>query len=375
MNDHIKFLKNLDLSAISCDKSTDIWSGDEISGADDLSFYPVFRFNNLYSYHPYFLINHKKTLILNERFCKAPKHNPYYSGLETIDEQITRVGGPQIYKPSFFNKNEYVRAFSDAMCADINEIESCYPDHEHAVLCGGKDSLNLLLLPWKCRVTALSSYPNYPLVKQFILNNNLDIQLLQLHDKNNSTIKKEILFNLNHVDIRHFRWTGDLNKIAEEKNRKVIFWKGQVADAFLTPKWKKIFHNDGNFFRYAMTRVANKFGIYKDDYLIYRAHQAFWDRCAMWQGYHMSFLRAICGTLVLSGYHGRRCRDLIRQACLPSVINEDVRPLIGEMIAGKKVWYPETNPGPPFTGTRSANNTDVNNIISLLPADIKVVKK
>lgn len=58
----------------------------------------------------------------------------------------------------FFSK------LSTAISNDIQQLEQLYPKHEHIVLCGGKDSLNILLLPWAKPVIVASSKPNYELV-------------------------------------------------------------------------------------------------------------------------------------------------------------------------------------------------------------------
>ncbi len=67
----------------------------------------------------------------------------------------------------------------------------------------------------------------------------------------------------------------------------------------------------------------------------------------MWQGAHMSIIRQLTNSLVLSGYHGRAVRRVVCQVDLNTAVQEDVRPIIGRYLHGSPVVYPTTNPGPP----------------------------
>ena len=252
------------------------------------------------------------------------------------------------------------------MIQDTYDMEARYPDHVHAVLCGGRDSLNILLLPWKKSVTAYSAQPNYPLVREFVERNRLPVTVRLLSDADDSVMDQECLMNMGHNDLRHYRWTGELGRISAEYDHKIIFWKGQMADVVLTPRWKKYAHFVGSDFNRLIFKFRNRLSLWPKNYVMNRYMKAMWVRGAMWQGFHMSFLRAICKTLFLSAYHGKRCISLIPRIHFPSVVKEDIRPLIGKYLAGKDVWYPPQNPHPAVSGFRSGLSMDMDKVIAMI---------
>jgi hypothetical protein len=66
----------------------------------------------------------------------------------------------------------------------------------------------------------------------------------------------------------------------------------------------------------------------------------------------MGFLRSITDCLVLSAYHGPETAEVWLSADLPRVARGDLRPAIGRHLAGREIWYPETNPSPPASTFR-----------------------
>jgi hypothetical protein len=100
-------------------------------------------------------------------------------------------------------------------------------------------------------------------------------------------------------------------------------------------------------------RVESRIRHADTEYLENRFFHAVWHRGAMWQGAHMSLLRSVCGALFLSAYHGRAMTRLFSEVDLRTAVPDDVRPLVGRMLHGAAVEYPDRNPGPPKSGIRS----------------------
>ena len=73
--------------------------------------------------------------------------------------------------------SEFVARITAALIHDTRKVESELPGHTNFVLCGGRDSLNLLLLPWTNHTVALSAPPNYELVRRFVRENGLDVEV------------------------------------------------------------------------------------------------------------------------------------------------------------------------------------------------------
>jgi len=67
----------------------------------------------------------------------------------------------------------------------------------------------------------------------------------------------------------------------------------------------------------------------------------------------MSMLRAVCGGLVLSAYHGQRVRSVVSAVDQRSAVRTDVRPEIGRELLGRPVIYPAANPSPPPSTLRT----------------------
>jgi hypothetical protein len=59
-------------------------------------------------------------------------------------------------------------------------IEADHPGFASILLCEGKDSLNLSLLPWKNPVIVASASPIYNLVKAFTTDNDLSFDVISL---------------------------------------------------------------------------------------------------------------------------------------------------------------------------------------------------
>jgi hypothetical protein len=249
---------------------------------------------------------------------------------------------------------------ADAMRKDIIPIEAANPGYTNIILCGGKDSLNLALLPWKNPVVVASAPPNYDLVKTFMTDNGLPFDVVDLRDDDTSLLDCEILTNCCRNNLEHCRWGPNLREILKDFDGKIIFWKGQAGDQIMTSKWKVYPFKHRPYGKILdIFKLSKGRGMYKFQKLLEKARITqrllfgyLWHRTAMWQGAHMSMLRDLTGALVLSGYHGPAVQNVVSQVDWKNAVQMDTRPLIGRYLHGRPVLYPSTNPGPPLSKIR-----------------------
>lgn len=338
------------------DNQTQIWQARRFIGSP--AFYPVYQWRDYYSYSPLTLLLKKGSLHIDSnvaRHVPAAGRN-YLSSTGTLDREIQRLGGPMNAGFRIHTPEQYAQAIAEAMKKDIDRIEAANPDYTNVILCGGKDSLNMLLLPWKNPVLAFSAAPNFALVRQFTVDNALPYDVIELKDDNLTLLPQEILTNFCRNNLEHCRWGPPQVKIAHDFGGKLIFWKGQIGDRMMTPHWcdytdppendwvglKRICSVWGGRGEYWARRNFKKWGLTQ-----HRTFRAFWDRGAMWQGAHMSMQRQLTGALTLSPYHGSEMRRVVEQVDLDRAVSFDIRPLIGELLHGRPLKYPASNPCPP----------------------------
>lgn len=336
-----------------------VWRAPGFQG--EPSFYPVYRWGDFYSHSPLALVATKGVFTPDpravaeagrDRFDYVPANIP-------PDSDLVRIGGPHGVHGGLSEIEEFVAALVVALKTDIAAAEARHPGYRNLVLCGGKDSLNLLLLPWSNPVTAISAQPNYPLVKRFVVENELPIEVVALGDPYDADLRTiETALALGRADLQHWRWGGDLMRIAASHDHRALFWKGQLADLYTTAKWRKVAHRPGRFERYARAayaRAAPRFPAL--DRLVggvaqARFAQVSWTRCAVLQGAHMDFIRELTGVLPLSAYHGPAMMAVIERAVLPPLTRRDIRFDIGAALLGRPVRYPTENPAPPPSSQR-----------------------
>lgn len=333
-----------------------VWRSEKYDGLP--SFYPVYRYQENYSYSPLALILLKGRLALDPRVAAAPSKRGflYYSGTETIDREIERLGGPVRSTYRISDPHVYANRIANAMISDVTAAENANPGLTNIILCGGKDSLNLLLLPWTNPTLVASAPPNFEHVQRFVETNDLDLEVVPLHDEADPSVQRdEILANCCRLNLEHSRWGTDLVRLARDHQGRVVFWKGQLGDVYTTLKWKTITHPVGTPRSFAL-KVNKRAGIYlpaslrrsiSDRFVEPNFRHALWARSAMWQGAHVSLIRDLTDCVVLSGYHGPHMNEVFRDVDLDACVAEDVRPLVGRLLYGAPVRYPEANPSPP----------------------------
>jgi hypothetical protein len=314
-------------------------------------FYPVYRCGDLYATGPLPLIVHEGALELDDDVARRVRSEiKYLSSNATVDRRVRRIGCPEMSTLELSDPREYVRALAAAMRSDLRRVEARCPGLTNLVLCGGRDSLNLLLLPWQGPVIAVSARPNFPLVQQFVRDNRLAIDVLELADRDASLLDSEVAINACRTGLSHSRWNGELYALARRFERRCIFWVGAMADAFTTPRWRSYNHS----LTLARLRALPGLRGFTDS----EAGQSLYSwtcyyRGAMWQGCNMALLRELTDALVLSAYHGPAMRALLARVDLRGAATTDIRPQIGEALAGGPVVYPDTNPGPPPSTLRN----------------------
>ena len=331
-----------------------LWKADRFDGMP--AFYPVYKYKEYYSYSPLALILHKNNLHLNPAAVKKLNLKEFILlGHDTpLDLDIERIGASHGFTREITDADNYCRMLVDAIKLDIAEIEKLNPGFVNVIMCGGKDSLNLLLLPWKNPVVAYSAEPNYPLVCEFVKANNLDIEVHRLEDSfDDDYLQEEIAELCCRLDTVHWRWGHHIKKISDQYSKKLIIWKGQMADAYFSPRWKTYIYPENEprlFFCKVYKKLSPFLPMFLSvpfGHLISRmVEDTVWTKGAISQGDHMAFIRALTDTLVLSAYHGKNVQKVLSSVDLAKAVQKDVRMKIGEMLHGRPVIYPSHNPSP-----------------------------
>lgn len=317
-------------------------------------FYPLYNWKNFYSYSPLNLLKLKGNLNYNpniEEYLEEGEVKKYLPPNIFIDKNIRRVGGPMIYsKAKIFDEETFINEFVRALIEDIRYLEDNNKNSFFGILTGGKDSLNLLLLPWRSKIIAFSADPNYKLVKEFCAVNNLKIEVIRLEDEeieDINWIENETLIGCCRVGLRDIRWSKNLfniNKQFKERNEKLVIITGSLADTFLTPYFKKYRCIWKSHF---LSKMIYKFKSFKSIF-----YETSWIRGAQWQGVFHGIIRESSGLRNFSAYHGKNVLKVIRNVDLDKVVNHDLRQKIGERIFEKPVIYPLHNPSPPSWAKR-----------------------
>ena len=321
-------------------------------------FYPLYQHGNLYSHSPLPLILNKGYIAPNMKYenkIRVARRAgvPYVSSNETIDEEIVRVGKPLRSLYEITGEDALVDAVTSAMVSDIRNVEDRFPGYTNLILCGGKDSLNLLLLPWENPVRALSAKPEHPLVQEFIHRNGLPYHVRELRNEGDCR-SMAVLANCGRCDPDTINWLPELRQETRQHKHKVIVWMGSMADAWLTPGWRRYYVH--------AHRWARLQRVYKKRSGAFATQRRFTNtsyfRGAMWQGVCHSVMQTVLGVPVLSGYHGPAISDVQRRVCLRGAVRRDIRPVIGARLASSDVWYPRDTTGPGRALKRKLNRSE-----------------
>lgn len=333
--------------------TTDRWT-------DPSCFLPVYRCGDDYSYHPLPLIRRHGGLDWNAAAADAvdARKFRYPHDDRTLDRRVTRIGGPLSCEAKPYGCDEAIDRLAEAMIGHRRRVTAANPDAEHVVLTGGADSLNLLLIDGGRNTIAASAEPNFPLVQQFVRRNGLDIDVVRLDDDaDEEQMRHEIRCTFGLVRYDDIRWGTSMRRIADASRRPVVFWQGSMGGTLLGGRSARYCRSvyryrtfSERYLRSSRPRLWRGSGR-RDLARRQRLSDALWLRGAHWQGGSHAVLRAICGALVASGYHGPDTYDVL--ARLPLVpTGSDWRPALGRRLAGGEVWYPDANPFPPQSARR-----------------------
>ncbi|WP_144049522.1 hypothetical protein [Halorubrum salipaludis] len=230
---------------------------------------------------------------------------------------------------SISSKEKFIELSCQYLTEFVQNIEKRFPEHEHIVLTGGRDSLLIHLVPkltdnW----SAFSAEPNLNNTLQFFEDNGIDMNQVYTHSNTNretigDTVKKLICSDLR-ADPRHIRWRPKLAEISKQYDRKCIFWSGTEGDTINS--YYSDFHDseEHGYFDLQMMRAAN------------------------WQGTTHQTTTNYTGAPMISIYHSPQIwQDLYRRYD-PEMIQkgDDLRDEIGEQLHGGSVVWPSNNPGP-----------------------------
>lgn len=342
----IKKVDHLDIGSVWYDFENEVFQADNI--VENECFYPVYKWKNYYSYSPFKLLMLKGGLEFNNKIFRYLNNgiiDDFLPPEVSIDVNIKRVGSPLVLeKTEIFEKDNFLNSFATAMINDMRFLESLHPKAIFGILVGGKDSLNILLLPWNCKIIAFSAEPNYSLVEKFVKDNNLNIQVekLDLYSfEEDILLEKEILFNFFRIGLHDVRWVSNLFMLKtklEKDSKELIVITGSLADTFLTP----------TFFSYkSKWRLSKKYlilDLFKSRREIF--FQNLWERGAQWQGIYHGVLRESASIINYSMYHGKCTKYLLSISDIKNIVTHDLREDLGFKIVGSKILYPQENPSP-----------------------------
>jgi len=263
----------------------------------------------------------------------------WYEQRHTVDKRIHRIKAFEIRYPGLSNINfKPVRTLKDPdelieqsihyFKTFINSIERKFPEYNHVVHTGGKDSQLIHLVP-KINNTKwhiFSSEPNAHLVKQWIDQNDIAINEFFIHDNINDEDLDFLIFKLLNSDCianpEHIRWIRKLKSISDFFENKCIFWTGLVGDAIYS------IHKDFS----------------KNNYYDY--FELNYNRVSSWQGNCMQTYFNTINSPCLSMYHSKEIWKSLYQRLDPSCVKKDLRTCLGEKLAGRKIKWLDENPGP-----------------------------
>jgi hypothetical protein len=266
----------------------------------------------------------------------------WYHTHETIDKEIFKMRPREsitfdantvapIPRGDFISNDAFIEKTAFYINKFINGIENEFPDYNHVVLTGGKDSQLILLAPKvnDSRWNVFSAEPNAPIVKDWISDNGILINRIYEHDcKNEETgadLSEKILAGDLYSNPRHMRWLPTLKSIGAEVGEKCFFWAGTSGDTLMV--FNKGYHRGSlnDFYALQLTKSAS------------------------WQGNTLQVHKNFTGFACLSPYYSKEIWDNVffRYDYEGLSAGSDFRRKIGEALAGRAIIWPDSYPPPP----------------------------
>ena len=318
MNSIVK-LDNYDLFV----RPNGVYRASEVEASNYL--YPMYAYREGQGYctstSVYQLIAEKGVFIRNPKFQTTTYYRPTYL---TIDQDIFRVRTQHRRSVrTLTDGNEIVELGAQLIQSYVTEIETKFPQATHILLMGGKDSQNILLADRKSPWVVVSGDPNASLNKDFVENNFLELaDFIACSDSpDNRYLADEIAASDCFYDLSEMRYLALLKDLVSRFDNNVVVWLGTSGDGIFSENSN---HRDQDYFAVHELHVGMAMGIY---------HQT---------------IKNMLGVPAVSPYQSPQMLDELFFKFDPFFINVygDVRSQIGELLLGRRVWYPKSNPGP-----------------------------
>ena len=293
---------------------------------------------------PKVLKNYAKRMLPDGLLRSLSRDRFWYESWDTIDarvhklkpfERVTLNGAADTFRPDFSMRNpdELVEGVAAHLTRFVADTEERYPDHHHVMMIGGRDSQILALIPKRRpkQWHVFSAAPNRSLVRQWLGWNNVEAGRLFDNDNQNvetrdETERKIVCSDL-YSDPRHMRWLPALRRIADEFGFRCFFWSGSAGDAL----------HVGQSFHRRYTR-GNPLGFF-DIHL---------KRVPCLVGNYHQVVKNFTGCPLLCPYQTEDIWREVYRRHGPGVIpvGLDLRPRIGERLAGRSIRWAARNPAP-----------------------------
>jgi len=262
----------------------------------------------------------------------------WYENQETVDTRIDRLQPFETITPHSINQDfnttyslndpdEFVELSAQYIESFVNDIEEMYPDHQHVIRMGGKDSQLISLVSKETENWhVFSAEPNYPIVRDFLGANNIEVNNIFRHDNVNKESEEEfsrkVIASDLRADPRHLRWYPKLEEIVDRFDGKCIFWCGTEGDTINS--YYHVFHEVDDYFGLQFSRAAN------------------------WQAITHQVTKNYTGAVALSPYHSEKIWENVYRHYNPEMMSPgmDLREDIGRLLLGSSAKWPERNPGP-----------------------------
>jgi len=250
---------------------------------------------------------------------------------ETVTPEESRAG----FAPDFsIGDCESVVERSAAHIARfIEKTERAFPGYDHIVMTAGRDSQLVWLAPRVApeRWHVFSAEPNHPLVVEWLERNHIRAGRVFHHDNRNEEtpedFRAKVICGDLYSDPTHLRWMPAARRVAAEFGQRCIFWSGTMSNP-------AHFYAGQHRLDYAHDKAA-----------FFRAH---FERTASWQGNYHQVFRNFTGRPHLSPFHSPDIWNDLYSHIDPTRLprDADLRVEVGELLAGRKVWWLPSNPGP-----------------------------
>lgn len=275
--------------------------------------------------------------------------DPHYSAYqtnETVDSRINKVKSFEtvsIYSNyiskkksdlTLVNLDDYLEKSSYYIKKSINDLEIACPDKKHIILMGGKDSQLISLIPkindenWY----VFSASPNDAIVTKWLAQNNVRVAQVYSHNGRNEEtrddFKEKLICSDLYTNLIHIRYAPTLRKLARRFDNQCIFWLGSM------PRRTSLY--DASHRPAGMSISVEQF---------FNVHL---NTFPGWQGNIQQTYSNYVGCPFLTPYYLNEIWQEVYFHLDPAIISggEDLRPRLGEMLAGRKIHWPDRNPGP-----------------------------